>query len=215
MELPSLEILRNDDWVQRGFINPNWRTIMRLLYVFLIAFVTMMMLGATACGDDQPPQEDPPPVIEEVDTPADVPVELSAGNTDLTDEPPEIDLTNMIETESLPERWPDSIPIMDGLECFYGVDALDVPEETMIIAILSGDKPVMEMADFYLNLDGWEADVELELPPPTDEYFVGVFYRDDDKALQIEGGMYEDGTSGVNLIMFVGDLEEFRVGSPE
>jgi hypothetical protein len=209
--------------------------MMRLLYVLLFTFITMMMLGATACGDDQPPQEDPPPANGEVDTPTDVPtdvpVELSAGNTDISvvpgdsanatedeagsnTEPPEIDLTNLIETESLPERWPDYIPIMDGLECIYGVDALDVPEEPLIGAILSGDKPVLEMAEFYLNLDGWVADVELELPAPTEEYFVGVFYRDDDKALQIEGGVYEDGTSGVNLIMLVGDLEEIMEGSP-
>jgi len=217
---------------------------MRLFNVFIIALTALMLFGATACENTDNTGETPQPANGESVVQTEIPVDVSAGNTDIDGQPvepveitegdgeasdiegtedeveiegveDEIDLSNLIETEALPERWPEYVPVMDGLECLQGVDALDVPEQSLIVAILAGDKTIPELAEFYLHLDGWVEDEELPVPPPDEFGFVGLFFRDDDKALRVEGGMFEDGRTGVNLIMFVGDIEQLLTEPPE
>jgi hypothetical protein len=205
---------------------------MRFLNLMMIALLVVMVSGIAACNNAEPPQDTSQAGNGETSTQPDPANDISGAETESVVTPDSTDgvthtdtavegddtttgmeapdLTNLIETEDLPERWPEYIPVMDGLTCIQGVDALDVPDQSGIMAVFEGDVPMLEVAEFYSNLEGWQKDESFEMPPAGEDGFYMILFRDDDKVLQAEGGLYEDGKTGVRLIMIVGDLEAMQ-----
>lgn len=158
---------------------------MKTLKIIALLAVSVLMIGLVACPSSKP---------------ADV-----RGPAALNPPPPPPPPENITLTEGIPEGWPDSIPIMEGLNVIGGGIG-DEGASFDLGVYLSGSLPVADVLDFYATLEGWTMD-ENNITP------AGVPFYNEAGDLLIANAIEKDGMVDVGLmfLMFTaggGEMQE-------
>ncbi len=181
---------------------------MRTSNVLLIALITLVFLCLTGCPPSAPVDEPGP--VGDADTSAaengdSAPVtsfEDNDGTVIVTEDGETVvigtDESTFQITEGIPDGWPDSVPIMDGFEVTEGGIASDPVTDNLSVTLL-GDIPMLDAAEFYNNLPGWERNPDRELPPPSEEGFLGYFTADAVTELIVFGSLDEESRVIISL----------------
>ncbi|MCX6647632.1 MAG: hypothetical protein NTY09_14915 [bacterium] len=103
------------------------------------------------------------------------------------------------EEVDLPDGWPDSIPIMDGLIL---IDVFNENElgKNYLSVIANGNVNIDEVTNFYNELDGWKRDWAGSQETTGDQRMLNLVKEDNDtEKVMILIGLHE---SGLTFIQF-------------
>lgn len=157
----------------------------RMIRSAAAAGVAVMMVATGACSSDE--DSSGIDVAERsIDAPdaddADMMVPDPDGDLDdlgLADDFDEFDLDDMemppIGGGSLPEAWPASVPLPDGLD-FHGGNTFDMDNELKVGFRARGSMTLTELDEHFRAMDGWTSDD----PVDPDAQVVRLDYESED-----------------------------------
>lgn len=175
---------------------------MKFLKILTLLAVSVMLIGLVACPSSQPSDTGGPRGDVDADTPPDV--DTPPDTVQPVDTPEEVPESNVTETEGIPDGWPDSIPMMDGLTVVSGgIGTGDNDFDLGVYA--SGEMSFDEVAEFYGNLEGWTLNEDLVAADPSTAT-VG-FSNDAGDILIIRAEIKEEGAIELGFVLSYAEEE--------
>lgn len=157
--------------------------------------VSIFVIAMTACPAP-PANPTPTPTPTPHETPAPPPTPPTPTET-----PAQPERAQVTTTEGMPDGWPESIPVMEGLTVVSGaIGAEGAPFSLGLY--LSGNLPKADVFDFYTTLPGWTLNEE-ESPQGS-----AMFTNEAGEKFQAIPKEMEDGTVQVGLIYFAAPVAE-------
>ncbi len=151
---------------------------MRLSYILLAAVIAIMMLSLLGCPP-KPAGDGPAAVKDQTTGPAGegagaddktVVIEGEEGKVEVTksgeDETVTVvgkdGTTTIASSGSLPEGWPESIPIMPGFTVVSSVTGTQVEKVEVTMNVnAEGEVEIADVSKFYKELKDWKTDTEV------------------------------------------------------
>ncbi len=169
---------------------------MKFLKILTLLAVSVMLIGLVACPTSQPSDTGGPRGDVDADTPPD-----TVQPVDTPEEVPDLNLT---PTEGIPDGWPDSIPMMDGLTVVGG--GIGIGDNDIDLGVYaSGEMSWDEVAEFYGNLEGWTLNEDFTDAGPSTAT-VG-FSNDAGDILIIRAEIKEEGAIELGFVLSYAEEE--------
>jgi hypothetical protein len=134
---------------QGPFTKRRKEKAMKTLRIIAVLALSILVLGLTACPAKPPVTQQPPPTQQPPQTPPET--------TPPVDTPPATPALDFTPTEGIPEGWPVSVPVMEGLEVVNGGIGGETAEFDFGL-ILTGTVKIEDVLDYYANLATWAMD---------------------------------------------------------